>query len=109
MTVSNDHYARRVFYSAEDGGWIAVAPELPGCSAFGQTDARALRELETAIEGWLRTARRRGQPVPLPIADRPVPGKFVLRLPKAQQRRLMLEAAEEGVSMNQYLLSLLAR
>lgn len=28
----------QLFWSGEDGGFIAVAPDLPGCSAFGETE-----------------------------------------------------------------------
>jgi len=54
-----DLYERKTFYSTEDRGWIAVAPELSGCSAFGNTSERALTELETAMKLWLETARSR--------------------------------------------------
>jgi predicted RNase H-like HicB family nuclease len=35
-------YAIEIFYSEEDEGFIAVVPELPGCSAFGETEERAV-------------------------------------------------------------------
>jgi len=34
-------YAIEIFYSEEDEGYIAVVPELPGCSAFGETEEGA--------------------------------------------------------------------
>ncbi|MDK2989975.1 MAG: hypothetical protein PWR16_1504, partial [Methanoculleus sp.] len=37
-------YAIEIVYSDEDEGFIAVAPELPGCSAFGSTEEEALQE-----------------------------------------------------------------
>lgn len=39
-----------IFYSEEDEGYIAVVPELPGCSAFGETEEEALKEIKVAIE-----------------------------------------------------------
>jgi predicted RNase H-like HicB family nuclease len=50
-------YAVEIFYSEEDEGYIAVAPELPGCSAFGETEEEALREIKVAIDLWLETAK----------------------------------------------------
>ena len=52
-------YAIEIFYSEEDEGYIAVVPELPGCSAFGKTEEEALREIKTAIELWLETAKKK--------------------------------------------------
>jgi predicted RNase H-like HicB family nuclease len=41
-------YLIEFFWSDEDQGFIAIAPDLPGCSAFGDTAAEAVRELEDA-------------------------------------------------------------
>lgn len=45
-----------IFYSAEDGGYIADVPEFEACSAFGETRTEALAELEIAMTGWLKAA-----------------------------------------------------
>ena len=104
-----DLYERKVFYSKEDGGWIAVAPELPGCSAFGKTDERALRELDTAIELWIETARSKKWSVPKPLAGKTPAGKVLLRLPRELHQDYLSLATSEGVSLNQYMLYVLAR
>jgi len=59
-------YAIEIFYSEEDGGYIAVVPELAGCSAFGESEEEALREVMTAIELWLETAEKEGKEIPQP-------------------------------------------
>jgi predicted RNase H-like HicB family nuclease len=59
-------YAIEIFYSEEDEGFIAVVPELVGCSAFGDTEERALREVKAAIRLWLETAREVGRAIPVP-------------------------------------------
>jgi predicted RNase H-like HicB family nuclease len=51
-------YAIEIFFSEEDEGFIAVVPELPGCSAFGETEEEALKEIKIAMELWLETARK---------------------------------------------------
>ena len=103
-----DHYYRKVFYSEEDAGWIAIAPELPGCSAFGASPAKALSELETAMRLWLEVARQDGK-IPAPIADKGERGTLVLRVPKSLQRELKEDAAEQGVSLNKYATYILTR
>lgn len=53
-----------IFYSAEDEGYVAVVPDLPGCSAFGDTREEALKEIRTALSLWLETAREIGREIP---------------------------------------------
>src|SRR5664279_635069 len=46
-------FEMRVFRSNEDDGYIAVAPDLPECSAFGKTWPEALTELQGAMIAWI--------------------------------------------------------
>jgi predicted RNase H-like HicB family nuclease len=59
-------YHINVFYSDEDGGYIADIPDLDACSAFGSTPEEALAEVEKAKEAWLAAARDAGKPIPEP-------------------------------------------
>ena len=59
-------YHINIFYSEEDGGYIADIPDLEACSAFGATAAEALQELETARSAWLEAAQAEGKPIPPP-------------------------------------------
>ncbi len=59
-------YHINIFYSDDDGGYIADIPDLPSCSAFGATPEEALSEVEQAKEAWLETARAEGKPIPPP-------------------------------------------
>ncbi|MDQ1327367.1 MAG: hypothetical protein QG641_647 [Candidatus Poribacteria bacterium] len=59
-------YAIEIFYSEEDEGYIAVVPELPGCSAFGDSEKNALKEIMIAMELWLETAKNEGREIPQP-------------------------------------------
>ncbi|MEK6544395.1 MAG: type II toxin-antitoxin system HicB family antitoxin [Elusimicrobiota bacterium] len=102
-------YAIKVFYSKEDEGYIATLPELPGCSAFGESPERAVKEIKVAASLWLLAAKKEKRPTPEPLARRKFPGKFVLRMPKSLQAGLTLQAKEEGLSLNQYILYLLAQ
>ncbi len=60
-------YAIEIFYSEEDKGYIAIVPELPSCSAFGETEEDALKEVKVAIDLWLEIAREEGRQVPKPF------------------------------------------
>lgn len=57
-------YSIDVFWSDEDEGFIAVAPDLPGTSAWGKTEAAAIRELHTVIDLWVKAAKRVGNAAP---------------------------------------------
>ena len=59
-------YAIEIFYSEEDEGFIAIVPELSGCSAFGETEERALQEVKIAMRLWLETAKEIGRSIPVP-------------------------------------------
>ncbi|MDQ1589750.1 MAG: hypothetical protein QOG71_377 [Pyrinomonadaceae bacterium] len=59
-------YHINIFYSDEDGGYIADIPDLEYCSAFGATPAEALAQVEIAKSLWLEAARAEGKPVPPP-------------------------------------------
>jgi predicted RNase H-like HicB family nuclease len=59
-------YHINIFYSDEDGGYIADIPDLDSCSAFGKTPEEALAEVERAKAAWIEAARTEGKPVPPP-------------------------------------------
>ena len=60
-----------IFWSTEDGCYIAVVPDLPGCSAHGRTYKEALAEAEIAMAFWLEVAQEERRPIPQPSV-RPV-------------------------------------
>ncbi|MDI6697146.1 MAG: type II toxin-antitoxin system HicB family antitoxin [Anaerolineales bacterium] len=59
-------YHINIFYSEEDGGYIADFPDLAHCSAFGATPEEALAQAMLAKKAWLEAARAEGRPIPRP-------------------------------------------
>ena len=59
-------YHINIFFSEEDGGYIADIPDLDSCSAFGATDEEALAQVKLAKEAWIEAAREAGKPIPTP-------------------------------------------
>ena len=104
-------YPTQVFWSDEDEGFIALASDLPGCSAFGATRAEALDELQDAMTAWVSAAEAAGNPVPLP-SRLPSPsshsGKTLVRMSKSLHAELAQEADSEGVSLNSHICFILA-
>ncbi len=65
MRIMKDYHIN-IFYSAEDGGYIADIPDLEACSAFGETPAEALEQVQIAKEAWLRAAKKEHKAIPQP-------------------------------------------
>jgi predicted RNase H-like HicB family nuclease len=61
-----NRYAIIVFWSDEDGAWVADVPDLKSCPAFGDTREEAVAEVSIAIDAWLAAARDAGLEIPKP-------------------------------------------
>jgi len=59
-----------IYWSQEDGAFVAEVPELPGCMAHGSTYETALASVQEAISLWIDTAKECGDPVPEPKGRR---------------------------------------
>lgn len=57
-----------VYERAEDGGWGAYLPDVPGCIACGETQAEAEKLMREALPMHIELMREYGQAVPEPQA-----------------------------------------
>ena len=55
-----------IYWSNEDGAYIAEVPELPGCMADGKTYNEVLENVTQIIKEWTETARELGREIPKP-------------------------------------------
>lgn len=55
-----------LFWSEEDGAYLAEVPELSGCMADGSTPQKALANAEKVVKEWVETAQSLGRPIPEP-------------------------------------------
>jgi len=53
----------------EDGVFVAECPVLPGCISQGRTRAEAISNIQDAIQGYLHSLEKHGDPVPSPVAE----------------------------------------
>ena len=60
---------RVVIESDEDGIFVAECPALPGCISQGKTRDEAVANIKDAIEGYLASLLKHGEPVPPPITE----------------------------------------
>ena len=91
----------------DGGGFLASFPELQGCISDGETPEEALKNVRDAFADWVLARESLKLPIPKPNSS--ASGKFLLRLPKRLHSALLEQAAEDGVSANTYLVSLISR
>ena len=53
----------------EDGVFIAECPALSGCVSQGQTRDEAMANIRDAIQGYLHSLEKHGEPVPGPVTE----------------------------------------
>jgi predicted RNase H-like HicB family nuclease len=106
--ITRRPYRFDVIADPEVGGYVIRFPDLPGC----MTQVDSIEEVSDAAkeiqELWLETAYETGVQIPEPSYPETHSGKFNVRLPKSLHRRLAERAQDEGVSLNQLVVALLA-
>ena len=98
-----------VRFSEEDEGYIAVVPELRGCSAWGKTEQKAIEAVRQAATAWLDSAKANGIDIPIPLDRQPLSGRYALRMPPDLYRELAFQAKVQGLSLNQFIVHKLSR
>ena len=92
-----------------DGGYVITFPDLPGCFTQVDTLEEVGQAAGEARDLWIETAYAHGLEIPEPSYPEEYSGKFNLRLPRSLHRSLVEAARREGVSLNQYVVAVLAR
>ena len=103
-----NHYTYRAEWSPESGQYVARCIEFPSLSRWAPTVQEALASVEQAVDEHVAERLREGFDVPAPLTERQYSGKFVVRTSPALHARLAVEAAEQNVSMNQWVVQKLA-
>jgi antitoxin HicB len=93
----------------DEGEWVVAIPELPGCLSQGETPEEAIKMIREAQRLWLRVALEDGRPIPAPRPEEDYSGRFNVRVPKRLHRDLVRAAEAEGVSLNLFVATALAR
>jgi predicted HicB family RNase H-like nuclease len=100
-----NRYTYRAEWSSEFGEYIGRCLELPWLSECAPTLKEAIAAVEKAVDEYL--ADREGG-IPQPLTDRKFSGRFVVRTSPMLHARLTVEAAEQNVSLNQWVVQKLA-
>jgi predicted HicB family RNase H-like nuclease len=100
-----DKYTYRIEWSEEDKTHIARCLEFPSLSAHGSTAEMALKEMKFVVAETLKWLDEEHEPIPEPLGMKKYKGNLTLRIPPEVHRALAIRSAEEGVSINQFILS----
>lgn len=101
------HYKVDIRWSDEDKAWVARVPELDGVVTHGDTLVEAAENAEDAIELHLESLKANKRPIPKPAALQNLSGKYPLRMGKERHQDVAIAAAKLGMSVNEYLTSLI--
>jgi predicted HicB family RNase H-like nuclease len=107
--MKKNKYAYRVGWSEEDKAYIARCIEFPSLAAHGSSEETALKEIKTVVDDVLEELEKSHEPIPEPLGLRKFGGQIPFRIPPEVHRKLAIEAEEQGVSLNQYLLAKVLR
>ena len=100
-----EEYTYRVFWSDEDEAFIGTVAEFPRLSHFDGTRQEAFDGIVELVSDVMGDMEEDGEELPEPFGKRSYSGRIVLRMTPEQHRRIAMEAAEQGVSINTLLVS----
>lgn len=92
---------------SDGGGFLARAPELPGCMSDGETYEEAIENIQDAIKCWIETAQELGKSIPKASNykdEDEFSGRLSLRIPKILHKQITDQSEKEGCSINQLIM-----
>ena len=105
MKTLINKYTYRVEWSEEDGAHIATCLEMPTLKAHGKTIELAIKSIKQAVLATINWMKKDNEEIPEPFSTKHFKGNLTLRTSSDVHRQLATHAAEQGISINQYILS----
>jgi predicted HicB family RNase H-like nuclease len=109
MSNVTKFYSYRVQWSEQDQEFVGLCAEFPRLSWLDEDQESAFKGIRRLVRETVENMEAHGEPIPEPIAKREFSGEFKVRIPPFVHRQLVLEAAENHVSLNRLVSSKLAR
>jgi len=106
--VDHKQYTYRVIWSEDDGEFVALCAEFPSLSFLAPQQSAALEGLVDLVRDVVADMAANGETVPAPLTGKRYSGKFQVRVPPEQHRSLAIKAAEQGISLNRLVSSMLS-
>lgn len=107
--LNNDRFTYRVTWSEEDEEYVGLCAEFPSLSWLANSPEETLAGIRALVAEAVTDMQANNEPTPEPIATRRFSGRFMVRVPPEVHRRLTLDAAEAGVSLNRLASAKLTR
>ena len=101
--MDSKQYAYRVIWSEEDREFVGLCAEFPGLSWLAESQEEALRGIVSLVRDILDDMEQAGEKIPAPLSLQKFSGRFQVRTTPETHRRLALQAAEAGVSLNRLI------
>ncbi|GAB6094844.1 hypothetical protein JCM14469_10960 [Desulfatiferula olefinivorans] len=109
MAQKIDKYTYRVTWSEDDGEYVGLCAEFPGLSWLADSPEKSLKGIRKLVAEVLLDMANNSEAIPEPIATKNFSGKFMVRVPPDVHRKLAIQAAESGVSLNRIASSKLSQ
>ena len=106
--VDVSHYTFRVTWSAEDDEFVATCLEFPSLSWLASSRNQAIEGLEQLVADVVDDMLAKDEKIPEPFAERKYSGTFNVRIGEHLHRDLAMSAAEQHISLNQFVVKKLA-
>lgn len=106
--MSNNRYTYRAEWSPEDDEYVGLVAEFPSLSWLAPTAGEAIAGAERLVDDILADMKETGEIPPVPLTERRYSGNISFRTSPDHHRRLAIEAAEQGVSINQWMMQRLS-
>ena len=103
MTPMNDRYTYRITWSPDDKEYVGLCVEFPSLSWLAESPETALTGIRNVVSEVVKEMNSREESPPLPISSKKFSGKFIVRIPPDVHRKLAIQAAEQGISLNRLI------
>ena len=100
MPIKNDRYTYSVTWSDDDKEYIGLCTEFPSLSWISSTPEAALKGIRKVVGDVIEDMLNNQEKIPDPISCKNYSGKFMVHVPPDIHRKLAVQAAEAGVSLN---------
>jgi predicted HicB family RNase H-like nuclease len=106
--IQTNQYIYRITWSEDDNEFVGLCVEFPSLSYLASSAQKALSGIMDVVEEVVKDMMDNNETIPEPLSSRHYSGKFMVRVPPEVHRQLVIEAAEEKISLNRLISSKLS-